>query len=207
MKKVRFLVVMLCMAALMCGFAVTANAQSDEPIIEATPTPVVTTAPTPVHTPEPVLTPPGGTGTVVEQADEEGKEFYTIMTADENVFYLVIDRQRETENVYFLNVVTEADLLPLAELPVVEEEPEPTPVPTPGPEVTPEPETVKSPDVRLVVIVGFAVMALGLILFYAKKHFGGHGSEESYEQEPEDYEQPVMDDEDFSKWFDEWEKK
>ena len=206
MKKIRFLVVMLCMAALMCGFAVTANAQSDEPIIEATPAPVVIAAPTPVPTPEPVLTPHGGTGTVVEQTDEEGKEFYTIMTADENVFYLVIDRQRETENVYFLNAVTEADLLPLVEMPAVEE-PEPTPVPAPVPEVTPEPETVKSPDVRLVVIVVFAVMALGLILFYAKKHFGGHGSEESYEQEPEDYEQPMMDDEDFSKWFDELEKK
>lgn len=195
MKKIRFLVVMLCMAVLMCGLAVTANAQSDEPVVEQAP--IETSVPTP----------PGGTGTVVEQADEDGKEFYTIMTADENVFYLVIDRQRETENVYFLNVVTEADLLPLAELPVVEEEPEPTPVPTPVPEVTPESETVKSPDVRLVVIVGFAVMALGLILFYAKKHFGGHGSEESYEQEPEDYEQPMMDDEDFSKWFDEWEKE
>lgn len=207
MKKIRFLVVMLCMAALMCGFAVTANAQSNEPIIEATPAPVVTPAPTPVPTPTPVLTPPGGTGTVVEQTDEEGKEFYTIMTADENVFYLVIDRQRETENVYFLNAVTEADLLPLAKLPVVEEEPEPMPIPTPVPEVTPEPETVKSPDIRLVVIVVFAVMALGLILFYMKKHFGGHGSEESYEQEPEDYGQPVVDDEDFSKWFDEWEKK
>lgn len=206
MKKIRFLVVMLCLAALMCGFAVTANAQSDEPIIEATPAPVVIAAPTPVPTPEPVLTPPGGTGTVVEQTDEEGKEFYTIMTADENVFYLVIDRQRETENVYFLNAVTEADLLPLVEMPAVEE-PEPTPVPAPVPEVTPEPEMVKSLDVRLIVIVGFAVMALGLILFYAKKHFGGHGSEESYEQEPEDYEQPMMDDEDFSKWFDEWEKK
>jgi len=35
MKKIRFLVVMLCMAVLMCGFAVTANAQSNEPIIEA----------------------------------------------------------------------------------------------------------------------------------------------------------------------------
>lgn len=207
MKKIRFLVVILCMAALMCGFAVTANAQSNEPIIEATPAPVVTPAPTPVPTPTPVLTPPGGTGTVVEHTDEEGKEFYTIMTADENVFYLVIDRQRETENVYFLNAVTEADLLPLAELPVVEEEPEPSPVPTPVPEVTPEPETVKSPDIRLVVIVMFAVMALGLILFYAKKHFDGHGSEEGYEQEPEDYEQPVVDDEDSSKWFDEWEKK
>ena len=45
---------------------------------------------------------PNGTGTVVDNAtDEDGKEFYTIQTADENVFYLVIDKQRGTENVYF----------------------------------------------------------------------------------------------------------
>ena len=206
MKKVRFLVVMLCMAALMCGFAVTANAQSDEPIIEATPTPVVTTAPTPVPAPEPVLTPPGGTGTVVEQTDEEGKEFYTIMTADENVFYLVIDRQRESENVYFLNAVTEADLLPLAELPA-EKEPEPAPVPTPVPDTTPMPEVESGPDIRLLLILVLAVLTMGLVFFYVKKRFSAHGNEESYEHEPEDYEEPVVEDEDFSKWFDEWEKK
>ena len=206
MKKIRFLVVMLCMATLMCGFAVTANAQSDEPIIEATPAPVVTTAPTPVPTPEPVLTPPGGTGTVVEQTDEEGKEFYTIMTADENVFYLVIDRQRETENVYFLNAVTEADLLPLVEMPAVEE-PEPTPVPTPVPDTAPMPEIESGPDVRLLLILVLAVLAIGLAFFCAKKHFAAHGNEESYEDEPEDYEEPIAEDEDFSKWFDEWEKK
>ncbi len=206
MKKIRFLVVMLCMAALMCGFAVTANAQSDEPIIEATPAPVVTTAPTPVHTPEPVLTPPGGTGTVVEQTDEEGKEFYTIMTADENVFYLVIDRQRETENVYFLNAVTEADLLPLVEIPAVEE-PEPTPVPTPVPDTAPMPEVESGPDTRLLLILVLAVLTMGLAFFYVKKRFAARGNEESYEHEPEDYEEPIAEDEDFSKWFDEWEKK
>lgn len=48
--------------------------------------------------------------------DADGKEFFTITTPAENVFYLVIDRQRETENVYFLNAVTEADLLALAEI-------------------------------------------------------------------------------------------
>ena len=206
MKKIRFLVVMLCIAVLMCGFAVSANAQSDEPIIEATPTPVVTAAPTPVPTPEPVLTPPGGTGTVVEQADEEGKEFYTIMTADENVFYLVIDRQRETENVYFLNAVTEADLLPLVEMPAVEE-PEPTPVPTPVPDIAPMPEIESGPDVRLLLILVLAVLAIGLAFFYVKKRFAARGNEESYEHEPEDYEEPIAEDEDFSKWFDEWEKK
>ena len=206
MKKIRFLVVMLCIAVLMCGFAFSANAQSDEPIIEATPTPVVTAAPTPVPTPEPVLTPPGGTGTVVEQTDEEGKEFYTIMTADENVFYLVIDRQRETENVYFLNAVTEADLLPLVEMPAVEE-PEPTPVPTPVPDTAPMPEIESGPDVRLLLILVLAVLAIGLAFFYVKKRFAARGNEESYEHEPEDYEEPIAEAEDFSKWFDEWEKK
>ena len=206
MKKIRFLMMMLCMAALMCGFAVTANAQSNEPIIEATPAPVVTPTPTPVTTPTPVLTPPGGTGTVVEQTDEEGKEFYTIMTADENVFYLVIDRQRETENVYFLNAVTEADLLPLVEIPAVEE-PEPTPVPTPVPDTAPMPEIESGPDVRLLLILVLAVLAIGLAFFYVKKRFAARGNEESYEHEPEDYEEPIAEDEDFSKWFDEWEKK
>lgn len=200
MKKIRFLVAMLCMAALMCGFAVTANAESDGTVVEQAP------VETPELTPTPVLTPPGGTGTVVEQTDEDGKEFYTIMTADENVFYLVIDRQRETENVYFLNAVTEADLLPLVEMPAVEE-PEPTPVPTPVPDTAPMPEVESGPDTRLLLILVLAVLTMGLAFFYVKKRFAARGNEESYEHEPEDYEEPVAEDEDFSKWFDEWEKK
>ena len=60
--------------------------------------------------------PPVGTGTVIETATEEdGREFYTITTPENNVFYLVIDRSRQTENVYFLDAVTEKDLLALAE--------------------------------------------------------------------------------------------
>lgn len=59
---------------------------------------------------------PDGQGTVVDNADEAaGKEFFTITTADDNIFYLIIDRQRDSENVYFLNAVTEEDLLALAE--------------------------------------------------------------------------------------------
>ena len=55
---------------------------------------------------------PEGTGTVVDNAtDEDGKEFYTIQTPDEHVFFLVIDKQRTSENVYFLDAVTEKDLL------------------------------------------------------------------------------------------------
>lgn len=74
---------------------------------------------------------PDGQATVVDTATgEDGKEFYTIVTPAENVFYLIIDKQRETENVYFLNAVTEADLLALAEK---SEDSAPEPV-TPAPE-------------------------------------------------------------------------
>lgn len=63
-----------------------------------------------------MVAPPVGTGTVIETATEEdGREFYTITTPENNVFYLVIDRSRQTENVYFLDAVTEKDLLALAE--------------------------------------------------------------------------------------------
>ena len=79
------------------------------------------TAATPSAVPQPsagLTTPPGGQGTVIDHAsgtsEESGREFFTISTPDENVFYLVIDRQRDNENVYFLNAVTESDLMALA---------------------------------------------------------------------------------------------
>ncbi len=42
---------------------------------------------------------------------EQGKEFYTIQTASEKVFYLIIDRDGEDEKVYFLTEISENDLL------------------------------------------------------------------------------------------------
>ena len=41
----------------------------------------------------------------------QGKEFYTIQTASDKVFYLIIDRDGEEELVYFLTEITENDLL------------------------------------------------------------------------------------------------
>ena len=60
---------------------------------------------------------PEGTGTVLDEATGEGddKQFYTITTETGNVFYLIIDGKRDDNNVYFLNGVTEADLMALAE--------------------------------------------------------------------------------------------
>ena len=42
---------------------------------------------------------------------KQGKEFYTIQTASDKVFYLIIDRDGEEEMVYFLTEITENDLL------------------------------------------------------------------------------------------------
>lgn len=42
---------------------------------------------------------------------EKGREFYTIQTAGDKVFYLIIDRDGEEETVYFLTEITENDLL------------------------------------------------------------------------------------------------
>ena len=58
---------------------------------------------------------PDGAGTVIDNAtNEDGKEFFTITTPSKHVFYLIIDRQKDAENVYFLDAVTDKDLLALA---------------------------------------------------------------------------------------------
>ncbi|MCC8022574.1 MAG: DUF4366 domain-containing protein, partial [Clostridiales bacterium] len=113
---------------------------------------------------------PDGTGTVLDNAtDEDGKEFYTITTASDNVFYMIIDRQRSSENVYFLNAVTEADLLALAEpsdnvsaIPDAAGDADPVPAadpdPDPEPEAGPEPEATGGGNsmgtLLLVMLVG-----------------------------------------------------
>ena len=176
MKRFRVLTAALCAVVLLCGFSVTAYAGGGEDYADGTggyelwegldPAEAL-----PVETPAPKEKPftPSGTGTVVDNAtDEDGKEFFTITTPAENVFYLVIDRQRGTENVYFLNAVTEADLLALAELP--EETVTPAPVPEPGP--TPEPTAPPEPEAKggagSLLLVLVVVVIGGGAAFYFK---------------------------------------
>ena len=213
MKKTKFRRLAAMAASLLCClvFTVPAYAQSNEPQPETTPAPAETEAEPETENP---FT-PDGTGTVVDNAtDEDGKEFYTITAPDESVFYLVIDKQKTGENVYFLNAVTTDDLLPLAEQGEEQPEevtPEPEPEPTePVEEVTePEPEPEK-PDSGLLslLLIGAVVLIGGGIGYYFKiykpKHeapdleddyceYEDEGPEEITE-EPEDDDTPPWDD-------------
>jgi hypothetical protein len=76
------------------------------------------------------ITPPG-TATVIDNATDEHLEFFTFQTAAGNVFFLIIDRSRGTDNVYFLNAVTEWDLIALAERAEMEQPPDRPLVPPP----------------------------------------------------------------------------
>jgi hypothetical protein len=65
--------------------------------------------------PPPTLT-PNGTGNVVDNIMTLNNiEFFTVTTDNGSDFFLVVDRQRTSNNVYLLNTVTEADLMALAE--------------------------------------------------------------------------------------------
>lgn len=167
-----------------------------------------------VPEPEPNPFTPDGTGTVLDNAtDEDGKEFFTIITPDENVFYLIIDRQRNTENVYFLNAVTERDLLALAEksgdmegsisaIPEVPADPEPIPEPDPEPE--PEPDPPKSSNTGMIILVVAVVLIGGGAGYYLKiyrpKQLADTGDE--YDYEADSYEEYEPED-DAPPWFDE----
>lgn len=201
LKKYRVLAAALCAAFLMCGITTTAYAGGGEEWEDGTGgpeweglDPVEPTEPPATPEPEPNPFTPDGQGTMVDNAtDQDGKEFFTIMAADESVFYLVIDRQRETENVYFLNAVTVADLMALAEPGPEPEAPPPVTEPEPEPTPTPEPEPQKSGGAGM-LLAALAVLALGggagwYFKIYRPKQQKAAEPEEDYSSydEPDDY--------------------
>jgi hypothetical protein len=70
------------------------------------------------ETTEPVPLTPEGNLTLVDDASGDeatDKQFLTVITKNGNYFYIVIDRAGDTQNVHFLNLVDESDLLALIE--------------------------------------------------------------------------------------------
>jgi hypothetical protein len=119
---------------------------------------------------------PSGNGTVVDNAtDNDGKEFFTIMTEAGNILYLIIDRQRSTENVYFLSTVTEQDLIDLAAEDgiIISGSSSTIPIEPLPPEDEEEPDTqvnnepVSDNNILLYIIIA-AVIGVGIVAYYFK---------------------------------------
>ncbi len=88
--------------------------------VEATPgvVPSETTTTVPVYEATEAAVPlsPEGNLTMVDDISGQasgGKQFITVMTKAGKTFYIIIDKAADKENVYFLNMVDEADLLAL----------------------------------------------------------------------------------------------
>ena len=118
----RCLVLLLCMV-LMLGSNTSAFAYyNDEESNDGVTVEEVTTTPEPspvVQDPEPVQEPqgqitPDGNLSLLDDLDYSargGLQFMTVTTRSGHVYYIVIDRTANSQNVYFLNQVDEYDLM------------------------------------------------------------------------------------------------
>jgi flagellar basal body-associated protein FliL len=116
------------------------------------------------------LTPPGNLTLVDDysgaQANE--KQFITVQTKSGAYFYIIIDRAGSKENVHFLNLVDEADLLAILEK---EKKDIPPSATSPAPEqqiTTPDPTTPepKSNNTMGLLIMTLVIAAIGGGAFY-----------------------------------------
>lgn len=61
------------------------------------------------------FTPDGNASILNEATSEQNKHFYTIQTENNNTFYMVIDKERASGNVYLLSMIDENDLMEFVE--------------------------------------------------------------------------------------------
>lgn len=211
MKKFRILAAALIAAVLLCGCSLPAYAYAGSNSTEQPAAGETVSVEEPTAEKEPEATggvdwiglepvnplTPDGSGTVIDNATgEEGKEFFTITTADDSVFYLVIDRQKTGSNVYFLNAVTVDDLMPLADpgkeetpAPAVSPEPTPEPVPDTEPEPAPQPEQKSSGSMGM-LLLALTVVVIGggagwYFKIYRPKQQRAADLEDDYSDTPE----------------------
>lgn len=168
MKKIKIISILLMFCIISVPNKVFANANNY--ILEEndnTYTPQIETTP---------LTPKGNLTMIddITVEDSESKQFITLQSKNGNYFYLVIDRTSDKENVYFLNLVDEADLLALIENPPKEQKSPPTELEIPQQPVEEveevEEPTTKKPNFTMLLIL-FLIIAFicGGIYYYFKK--------------------------------------
>ena len=152
---------------------------------------------------------PDGNLTLVDDYSEEhedgsGKQFITVTTKDGNYFYLVIDRDEDgDENVHFMNLVDEADLLALMEedeaakytAPEEPEEPAETePAEPEDGEGEQKEEPEKKPGMNLVPVLILVIALIGGGGFFAFNKL--KGKKKKQEQEKPDPDADYVDGED-----------
>ena len=154
----KFLCKICLILTIVFAFSTSVFAQSNEVVLEDNRT----------------LTPTGNAQLLDDVTDNENLQFITVTARDGNVFYFVIDHGAESENVYFLNVVDEADLNALIEKEETEVPEEPVPEPDtekPDEDLVPiedvEPEKPEGNNIGLIIILVIAVAA-GIGGYYYK---------------------------------------
>ena len=154
----KFLCKLCLILTIIFAFSTSVFAQSNEVVLEDNRT----------------LTPTGNAQLLDDVTDNENLQFITVTARDGNVFYFVIDHGAESENVYFLNVVDEADLNALIEKEETEVPEEPVPEPDtekPDEDLVPiedvEPEKPEGNNIGLIIILVIAVAA-GIGGYYYK---------------------------------------
>lgn len=172
-KKIRILTALFAAMLCMAAFPLTAYAGGGE-----TEPPAETTAPEPEQpaNPNPVSLTPDGNLTLVDDIEgeqSEDKQFITVVTKSGNYFYIIIDRAGDKENVYFLNMVDETDLLALIEdVDTVPQTPTVTPPadpePDPQPTTEPEPEPKRKGSAGGILIFLVVLAAVGGAFYYFK---------------------------------------
>jgi hypothetical protein len=142
---------------------------------------VMLTPPVPAQPPVPNNLTPEGQGEMLDYlTNSDLIEFITVNTPSGSIFYLVIDHTRASNNIYFLNAVTEWDLMALAEEagvttpgyitppanePVVVER-EPVKTETPTPEPTAEPGKKENGGTGIYIFLAIAgAVAFGAVYY------------------------------------------
>jgi hypothetical protein len=163
-------VMLLSMAVFLSTSRADGKTSGDDP----TPLPFATPTAAPYITTK-TLTPEGNLTLVdnIASASSSDKQFITVVTKSGNYFFIIIDRAAETENVYFLNKVDEADLLTILEESGYEiaTTPEPTPTthPTAEMESTDGADDGKSDGASLILVGVLAAAAVGVFVFLKKR--------------------------------------